>query len=261
MVGSPWVVLPTYNEAENIEPMVRAVLAALPEARVLVVDDSSPDGTGAIADDLAAELPAVSVLHRPRKAGLGRAYVSGFGHALAAGATHVVEMDADFSHDPEDLPRLLASADAGADVVLGSRYVAGGGVTDWGLVRRAISRAGCRYARTVLGVRVRDLTGGFKCFRAEALHAIGYETVRSQGYAFQVELSFRALRRGLRVEELTITFRERERGESKMSWRIAWEAAVLVPRLRFGRRRVLRARAVAVVAPSGSGEPDQLPIH
>jgi dolichol-phosphate mannosyltransferase len=261
MVGSPWVVLPTYNEAENIEPMVRAVLAALPEARVLVVDDSSPDGTGAIADDLAAELPAVSVLHRPRKAGLGRAYVSGFGHALAAGATHVVEMDADFSHDPEDLPRLLASADAGADVVLGSRYVAGGGVTDWGLVRRAISRAGCRYARAVLGVRVRDLTGGFKCFRAEALHAIGYETVRSQGYAFQVELSFRALRRGLRVEELPITFRERERGESKMSWRIAWEAAVLVPRLRFGRRRVLRAPAVAVVAPSGSGEPGELPIH
>jgi dolichol-phosphate mannosyltransferase len=261
MAGYPWVVLPTYNEAENIEPMVRAVLAALPQVRVLVVDDSSPDGTGAIADDLAAELPAVSVLHRPRKAGLGQAYVSGFGHALAAGATHVVEMDADFSHDPEDLPRLLASADAGADVVLGSRYVAGGGVTDWGLVRRAISRAGCRYARAVLGVRVRDLTGGFKCFRAEALHAIGYETVRSQGYAFQVELSFRALRRGLRVEELPITFRERERGESKMSWRIAWEAAVLVPRLRFGRRRVLRASAVAVVAPSGSGEPDQLPIH
>jgi dolichol-phosphate mannosyltransferase len=261
MAGYPWVVLPTYNEAENIEPMVRAVLAALPQVRVLVVDDSSPDGTGAIADDLAAELPAVSVLHRPRKAGLGQAYVSGFGHALAAGATHVVEMDADFSHDPEDLPRLLASADAGADVVLGSRYVAGGGVTDWGLVRRAISRAGCRYARAVLGVRVRDLTGGFKCFRAEALHAIGYETVRSQGYAFQVELSFRALRRGLRVEELPITFRERERGESKMSWRIAWEAAVLVPRLRFGRRRVLRAPAVAVVAPSGSGEPGELPIH
>ncbi|MEA2280370.1 MAG: dolichol-phosphate mannosyltransferase [Solirubrobacteraceae bacterium] len=261
MAGYPWVVLPTYNEAENIEPMVRAVLAALPQVRVLVVDDSSPDGTGAIADDLAAELPAVSVLHRPRKAGLGQAYVSGFGHALAAGATHVVEMDADFSHDPEDLPRLLASADAGADVVLGSRYVAGGGVTDWGLVRRAISRAGCRYARAMLGVRVRDLTGGFKCFRAEALHAIGYETVRSQGYAFQVELSFRALRRGLRVEELPITFRERERGESKMSWRIAWEAAVLVPRLRFGRRRVLRAPAVAVVAPSGSGEPGELPIH
>jgi dolichol-phosphate mannosyltransferase len=261
MAGYPWVVLPTYNEAENIEPMVRAVLAALPQVRVLVVDDSSPDGTGAIADDLAAELPAVSVLHRPRKAGLGQAYVSGFGHALAAGATHVVEMDADFSHDPEDLPRLLASADAGADVVLGSRYVAGGGVTDWGLVRRAISRAGCRYARALLGVRVRDLTGGFKCFRAEALHAIGYETVRSQGYAFQVELSFRALRRGLRVEELPITFRERERGESKMSWRIAWEAAVLVPRLRFGRRRVLRAPAVAVVAPSGSGEPGELPIH
>ena len=261
MAGSAWVVVPTYDEAENLEPLVRAVLAALPEARVLVVDDASPDGTGAIADRLAAELPAVAVLHRPHKAGLGRAYVSGFRHALAAGATHVIEMDADFSHAPADLPRLLASADAGADLVLGSRYVAGGAVADWGPLRRAISRAGSAYARHVLGVRVRDLTGGFKCFRAEALRAIAYETVRSQGYAFQVELSFRALRSGLRVEELPITFRERRRGESKMSWRIAWEAAVLVPRLRFGRRRVLRAApAPAVAAPSGSGEPDRLPI-
>jgi dolichol-phosphate mannosyltransferase len=260
MAGSPWVVLPTYNEADNVEPMVRAVLAALPSARVLVVDDSSPDGTGEIAERLAAELPAVSVLHRPRKAGLGQAYVNGFAHALTAGATHVIEMDADFSHDPADLPRLLATAADGADLVLGSRYAPGGGVTEWGLLRRAISRGGCAYARRVLGVDVRDLTGGFKCFTADALRAIDYATVRSQGYAFQVELTFRALRRGLRVAELPITFRERQRGESKMSWRIAWEAAVLVPRLRFGRRRVVRAPALAVAAAPGSGEPDQLPI-
>jgi dolichol-phosphate mannosyltransferase len=263
MAGA-WLILPTYNEAENLERLVHAALpqlaSAAPDHRVLVVDDGSPDGTGAIGDRLAAELPAVTVLHRPGKAGLGQAYVNGFRQALAGGATHVIEMDADFSHAPEDLPRLLASAQAGADLVLGSRYVAGGGVTQWGLLRRAVSRAGCAYARHVLGVRVRDLTGGFKCFTAEALRAIEYETVRSQGYAFQVELTFRALRRGLRVDELPITFRERERGESKMSWRIAWEAAVLVPRLRFGRRRVARRPVVGVPTASGSGEPDQLPI-
>jgi dolichol-phosphate mannosyltransferase len=259
MTGPPWVVLPTYNEAENVEPIVGAVLGALPGARVLIVDDRSPDGTGAIADRLAAEHAAVEVLHRPGKAGLGRAYVAGFAHALAAGAGHVIEMDADFSHDPADLPRLLETARAGADVVLGSRYVPGGGVTRWDAARRVISRGGCGYARLVLGVEVRDLTGGFKCFTAEALQAIGYADVRSQGYAFQVELTFRALRRGLRVVELPIVFRERERGESKMSGRIALEAAVLVPRLRFGRRRVTRHAPVTPV-PSGSKEPDRLPI-
>jgi dolichol-phosphate mannosyltransferase len=207
MSEAPWVILPTYDEAGNLEPLVRAVLAALPEARVLVVDDASPDGTGAIADRLAAELGVVEVLHRPGKAGLGRAYVSGFAHALAAGASHVIEMDADFSHDPADLPRLLGHARAGADVVVGSRYVAGGGISDWGRARRAVSRGGCVYARRVLGVGVRDLTGGFKCFRAEALEGIDYASVRSQGYAFQVELTFRALRRGLRVEEVPIVFR------------------------------------------------------
>jgi dolichol-phosphate mannosyltransferase len=255
MSEAPWVILPTYDEAGNLEPLVRAVLAALPEARVLVVDDASPDGTGAIADRLAAELGVVEVLHRPGKAGLGRAYVSGFAHALAAGASHVIEMDADFSHDPADLPRLLGHARAGADVVVGSRYVAGGGISDWGRARRAVSRGGCVYARRVLGVGVRDLTGGFKCFRAEALEAIDYASVRSQGYAFQVELTFRALRRGLRVEEVPIVFRERERGESKMSVRIALEAAVLVPRLRFGRRRVVRTPLV-----SGSTDPGGVPI-
>jgi dolichol-phosphate mannosyltransferase len=255
MTGPPWVVLPTYDEAANVEPVVRAVLRALPEARVLVVDDASPDGTGDIADRLAAELPAVRVLHRARKEGLGRAYAAGFGVALAAGAGHVIQMDADFSHDPADLPRLLATARAGADVVIGSRYVPGGGIADWGALRRAVSRAGCGYARRVLGVGVRDLTGGFKCFRAEALTAIGYASVRSQGYAFQVELTFRALRRGLLVIELPIVFTERRNGRSKMSARIALEAALLVPRLRFGRRRV-----VSGATDARSTEPGRVPI-
>jgi dolichol-phosphate mannosyltransferase len=232
-----WIILPTYDEAENLEPLVRALLAAVPGVQVLVVDDSSPDGTGAIADALAAERDDVQVLHRPRKSGLGRAYVAGFAHALQAGAGTVVEMDADFSHDPADLPRLLAPITAGADVALGSRYVPGGGVADWGPIRRHVSRLGCGYARRVLAVGVRDLTGGFKAFRADALEAIDYGSVRSQGYAFQVELSYRALVRGLRVEEVPIVFRERRHGTSKMSTRIALEAAWLVPALRFGRRR------------------------
>ena len=229
-------------------PLVRAVCDALPGARVLVVDDSSPDGTGRIAERLAAEHEAVEVLHRPRKSGLGRAYVAGFTHALAAGAGAVIEMDADFSHDPADLPRLLQGLTGGADLVLGSRYVDGGGIADWGRIRRLLSRAGCEYARRVLGVGVRDLTGGFKCFRASALEAIDYASVRSQGYAFQVELTYRALRSGLRVEEIPIVFREREEGSSKMSARIALEAAWLVPALRLGR------------APAHSGRPARLPI-
>jgi dolichol-phosphate mannosyltransferase len=229
---SAWVILPTYNEAENLEAIVAAVLAAVPGVRILVVDDASPDGTGEIAE----ALDGVEVLHRPRKSGLGRAYVAGFAHALAAGATTVVEMDADLSHDPADLPRLLAPLAAGADLVLGSRYVPGGGIHDWDALRRGLSRFGCSYARRVLGVRVRDLTGGFKAFRASTLEAIDYASVRSQGYAFQVELTYRALQRGLRVEEVPIVFREREHGDSKMSALIALEAAWLVPALRFGRR-------------------------
>ena len=229
---SAWVILPTYDEAENLAPIVSAVLAAVPGVRILVVDDASPDGTGEIAE----ALEGVDVLHRPRKSGLGRAYVAGFAHALAAGATTVVEMDADLSHDPTDLPRLLAPLSEGADLVLGSRYVPGGGIQDWDALRRGLSRFGCSYARRVLGVPVRDLTGGFKAFRASALEAIDYATVRSQGYAFQVELTYRALQRGLRVEEVPIVFREREHGESKMSALIALEAAWLVPALRFGRR-------------------------
>ena len=239
MTGAPWVILPTYNEAENLAPMVAAVRAALAgeDPRILVVDDSSPDGTGAIAERLAAEHADVEVLHRPRKAGLGQAYVAGFGRALASGAGYVFEMDCDFSHDPAYLPVMLARARGGADVVLGSRYVSGGGVEDWDLQRRLISRGGCRYARTMLGVPVRDLTGGLKCFRASALDAIEYATVRSQGYAFQVELTFRALRAGLRVEEIPIVFRERRLGTSKMTARIALEAAWLVPSLRWAPRR------------------------
>ena len=236
-MGVPWLILPTYDEAENIEAIVRAADAVLagasPEGhRILVVDDGSPDGTGQIADRLAAELVAVEVLHRTERKGLGPAYLAGFAHALAGGATHVMEMDSDFSHDPADLARLLAATRDGADLALGSRYVSGGGVSDWGLVRRFVSRGGSWYARRVLGLQVRDLTGGFKCFRREVLETIDLPTVRSQGYAFQVELTYRAVLAGFRVVEVPIVFRDRQVGRSKMSWRIAVEAMLLVPQLR-----------------------------
>jgi dolichol-phosphate mannosyltransferase len=238
MLPTIWVVIPTYNEAPNIERLVRAAAAQLDRVasdgyRILVVDDRSPDGTGAIADAVAAELDVVQVLHRPGKKGLGHAYLAGFALALEHGAELAIEMDADFSHDPRYLRDLL-DAVRGCDLVLGSRYVPGGGVSDWGLVRRAISAGGSAYARFVLGLKIRDLTGGFKCFRAEVLEAIDFETVRSQGYAFQVELTYRAVQRGFRVVEVPITFRDREHGASKMSWRIAAEAMWLVPMLRFG---------------------------
>jgi dolichol-phosphate mannosyltransferase len=236
--GLPWLILPTFNEAENIELIVAAALDVLAEAspdgfRILVVDDDSPDGTGRIADRLAVEHEQVEVLHRTVREGLGPAYIAGFQHALAGGAGYVFEMDSDFSHDPRDLARLLAAVrGGGADVALGSRYVRGGAVVDWGIVRRVISRGGSLYAAVILGLPVRDLTGGFKCFRAEVLEAIDLPTVRAQGYAFQVELTNRAIRRGFRVVEVPITFRDRLRGTSKMSARIALEAMVLVPRLR-----------------------------
>jgi dolichol-phosphate mannosyltransferase len=238
MTGEPWLVLPTYNEAENIEPLVNAAGAVLAQAapagfRVLVVDDGSPDGTGQLADELAAEHPWVAVLHRTEKGGIGPAYLAGFRYALAHGADYVMEMDSDFSHDPADLARLLAAIDAGADLALGSRYVPGGGVSDWGLLRRVVSEGGSTYARLVLGLRVKDLTGGFKCFRREVLESIHLDGVRSQGYAFQVELTYRAVEAGFRVVEVPIVFRDRERGKSKMSWRIAAEAIWLVPLLRF----------------------------
>src|SRR5919112_2540544 len=188
--GPAWLVLPTYNEAANLELLVAAALANLPgSARVLVVDDNSPDGTGEIADRLAAEEPRIEVLHRPHKEGLGPAYLAGFRCALESGAGFVLEMDSDFSHDPADLGRLLAAAER-ADLAIGSRYVDGGGVENWTPVRKAISRGGSAYARLVLGVPVRDLTGGFKCFRREVLEAIGLESVDSRGYAFQVEMTY-----------------------------------------------------------------------
>jgi dolichol-phosphate mannosyltransferase len=229
------VCLPTYDERENLEPMLRALGEVLgPDDRVLVIDDNSPDGTGELADRLAAELPFVDVLHRPRKEGLGPAYLAGFRRALDAGAELVLELDCDFSHDPADVPRLIGAA-AGADLVLGSRYVAGGGVDNWGVVRRAISRGGSVYARFVLGVGVRDLTGGFKCFRREVLEAIPLDEVRSRGYAFQIELTYRALRKGFSVEEIPIRFADRVVGGSKMSRAIVLEAIWKVPLLRLGR--------------------------
>jgi dolichol-phosphate mannosyltransferase len=238
MSGEPWLILPTYNEAENVEAIVGAAGAVLSAAapdgfRVLVVDDGSPDGTGAIADRLAEQHEWVSVLHRSEKNGIGPAYLAGFRRALDGGAGFVMEMDSDFSHDPADLARLLGTARDQADLALGSRYVPGGGVSDWGLLRRLISEGGSAYARVVLGLSVRDLTGGFKCFRREVLEAIQFDRVRSRGYAFQVELTYRAVRAGFRVVEVPIVFRDRERGKSKMSWRIAAEAMWLVPRLRF----------------------------
>ena len=237
MPGPPWLILPTFDEAENIEAIVRATDAVLAGAapdghRILVVDDGSPDGTGQLADRLAQELPALRVLHRTERAGLGPAYLAGFARALEEGAGYVLEMDADFSHDPRDLARLLEATRGPVDLALGSRYVRGGSVSDWSRRRRWISRAGSWYARKVLGLGVRDLTGGYKCFRAEVLRAIDLPTVRSAGYAFQVELTYRAIRQGFRVQEVPITFRERRLGTSKMGWRIAAEAVVLVPGLR-----------------------------
>ena len=241
MAGIPWLILPTYDEAANLEAIVRACTAVLSTAapegfRILVVDDNSPDGTGEIADRLAGEIAEVGVLHRREKNGLGPAYLAGFDTALRGGAAFVLEMDSDFSHDPADLARLLDAARAGADLAIGSRYVAGGGVTDWGPVRRAVSRGGCWYAQVVLRMRVRDLTGGFKCFRRATLEAIDLPTVRSAGYAFQVELSYRVARQGLRIAEVPIVFRDRRAGTSKMSARIALEAVWRVPQMRLRAR-------------------------
>lgn len=237
MDGSVWVILPTYDEADNVEAVVGGIRAAVPEAHILVVDDNSPDGTGELADAMARTDAALHVLHRPGKSGLGRAYTAGFAYALEQGADYVVEMDADLSHDPADVPRLIAPAVKGADLVLGSRYTTGGGIENWGLERRMISRVGCGYARRTLGVDVRDLTGGFKCFRAGTLRAIEAGSATAQGYAFQVELTYRVLSLGLNVVEVPIRFRERRLGESKMSAQIALEAAWRVPALRFGPRR------------------------
>ncbi len=228
-----WVILPTYDEAENLERIVDAVLAQLPDpGRILVVDDNSPDGTGEIADGLAAANDGISVLHRAQKEGLGPAYLAGFRVALDGGAARIVEMDADFSHDPAYLPKLIGAADH-YDLVIGSRYVPGGGVSDWGPMRRFISRGGSTYARLVLGVGVKDLTGGFKCFRREVLEAIDLDTIEARGYAFQVETTYRALKAGFRVVEIPIVFRDRTDGTSKMSRSIVAEAMWRVPAMRF----------------------------
>ncbi|HWD85109.1 MAG TPA: polyprenol monophosphomannose synthase [Solirubrobacteraceae bacterium] len=236
-----WLVIPTYNEAENVGPIARAAAAQLElvapgDHSILIVDDNSPDGTGQLADALAAELEAVEVLHRPGKQGLGTAYVSGFGFALEAGAELVMQMDADFSHDPAYLKDLLAASER-ADLVLGSRYVKGGGTRNWGLLRRAISRGGGLYARTLLGVHVRDLTGGFKCIHRRVLESIDLHTLRAEGYVFQIEVTYRAIRNGFEVVEVPIVFSDRTVGTSKMSTRIALEAMWAVPRLRSDRGR------------------------
>jgi len=225
------VCLPTYNERENLEPMVRALEPL--GVDILVVDDSSPDGTGEVADRLAAELSFVSVLHRDRKEGLGPAYLAGFRRALAEGADLVLEMDCDFSHDPSDVPRLLAACDAGADLALGSRYVPGGGTENWGLVRRIISWGGSFYARVLLGVPIRDLTGGFKCYRRGVLETIDLDAIHAKGYAFQIEGTYRTIRKGFRVVEVPIRFVDRTQGHSKMSRAIVLEAIWKVPLLRL----------------------------
>jgi dolichol-phosphate mannosyltransferase len=235
------VCLPTYNERENLDPMVRALGEQIDtdRDRVLVIDDNSPDGTGAIADELQAELPWVEVLHRKGKEGLGKAYLAGFHHALAEGAELVLEIDCDFSHDPKEVPHLIATCEAGADLALGSRWVDGGGTVNWGRGRMLVSRGGSFYARTILGVHVRDLTGGFKCFRRTVLETIDLDAIAAKGYGFQIETTYRALRAGFEVVEIPITFADRRVGESKMDSSIVVEAMLQVPVLRY---RALRGQ-------------------
>ena len=229
------VCLPTYNECENLEAMVRAL--APHGYRILVVDDNSPDGTGEIADRLAAELPFVSVLHRPEKQGLGPACIAGFERALADGAEIVVEMDSDFSHDPADVPRLVAAIENGADFSTGSRYVKGGGTANWGLGRRVLSRGASIYGRIILSVKLRDVTAGFTCYRRDVLERLGFESIASQGYVFQIEMKYRALRRGFKVAEVPIVFADRREGKSKMTRAIILEAVWKVPLLRVAALR------------------------
>jgi dolichol-phosphate mannosyltransferase len=254
MEARVWVVMPTYNEATNIDRIVRATDETLERLvpggyRILVVDDQSPDGTGALADALAEDLGTVEVLHRAAKTGLGHAYLAGFQQALAGGAELVFEMDADFSHDPRYLEPMLQAVED-ADLVLGSRYVDGGGVRDWGLLRKLISQGGGRYARKILGVDVHDLTGGFKCIRREVLEAIDLPSVRAEGYVFQIEVTYRAILAGFRVREVPIVFTDRTDGSSKMSARIAIEAMWLVPRLR-------REVPVALADANRRGDPNR----
>jgi dolichol-phosphate mannosyltransferase len=253
MTATIWLIIPTYNERENVAKIVDASGAELERVapgdfRILIVDDNSPDGTGAIADGLAEAHEWVEVLHRPAKSGLGQAYLAGFRRAMEGGARLLLEMDADFSHDPAYLPELIRAADH-ADLVLGSRYVPGGGVRDWGLVRRLVSRGGGLYARRILGVDVRDLTGGFKCIRREVLEAIDLPSVRAEGYVFQIEVTYRAILAGFTVREIPIVFADRTRGRSKMSGTIAVEAMLLVPVMKRNATAAL-ARAHATREPA-----------
>ncbi len=227
------IIVPTYNERDNLQTLCDQVLTALPSADLLIVDDNSPDGTGQLADDMAAQNPRVSVLHRSGKLGLGTAYIAGFRYALSKGYEFIFEMDADFSHDPVYLPALLGAAKDGAGVVIGSRRVPGGGTENWGFSRQLISSGGSLYARTILGLSVRDLTSGFKCFRREVLAAIDLDAVRSNGYSFQIEMTYRAVRKGFSVAEVPIVFVDRRAGQSKMSSKIFAEAMGMVWRLRF----------------------------
>jgi dolichol-phosphate mannosyltransferase len=227
------VIIPTYNELDNLGPITAAVLKADPRVDILVVDDNSPDGTGKLADELASQEPRLKVLHREKKQGLGRAYLHAFRWALEHGYSYIIEMDADFSHDPRFLTPLIDLAVNGADVALGSRYVEGGGTVNWGVSRQLISQGGSLYARSILGVKVRDLTGGFKCFNRRVLEGIDLDSVQSSGYGFQIELTYRALRKGFTVKEMPIVFEDRRVGQSKMSRKIFLEAALMVWKLRF----------------------------
>ena len=227
------IIIPTYNERDNLKTLCDQVLTALPSADLLIVDDNSPDGTGQLADEMAAKNPRIQVLHRSGKLGLGTAYIAGFRFALSKGYEFIFEMDADFSHDPVYLPALLGAAKDGAGVVIGSRRVPGGGTENWGLGRQLISSGGSLYARTILGLDVRDLTSGFKCFRREVLAAIDLDAVRSNGYSFQIEMTYRAIRKGFSVAEVPIIFIDRRAGQSKMSSKIFAEAMGMVWRLRF----------------------------
>ena len=251
-----WVILPTYNEADNIRSISAAILASLPGATLLVVDDGSPDGTGTIADELSAADSRIRVRHRTAKQGLGRAYLDGFAVALGGGATTIVQMDADWSHDPATLPTLVGPiVDGSSDLVIGSRYTAGGGVVDWGLGRRLISRGGSVFAKTVLRLGPNDLTGGFKAWRAPTLASIPFEGVHAGGYVFQIEMTFRASRGGARIREVPITFRDRRVGQSKMSRRIVVEALVVVVTLRFDE---VRGRIVGHLPHIGRRAPDEI---
>jgi dolichol-phosphate mannosyltransferase len=236
-MGGALIVIPTYNERENVEEIARAVHAVVPDVHILFVDDGSPDGTGAILDEMKAGDPRIDVLHRAGKLGLGTAYLQGFERGLAAGYEYLIEMDADFSHDPKYLPEMLARARDRADMVVGSRYVDGGGTANWGIGRKIISRGGGLYARTILGVPIRDLTAGFVCYRRKVLESIDLASVRSEGYGFQIEMKYRVLKAGFRIEEMPIVFVDRRVGQSKMSRKIFVEALLMVWRLRFAAPR------------------------